>query len=266
MKPAKNPRSTAGADDLRRRLGEMFKAPAWVLLPELRNGTGYARNTTRYCDAIAIAPWPSRGLTLCGFEIKISRSDWLAEMKHPEKAEEFARFCDQWWLVVPNAEIVATGELPPAWGLLVAHGDGLRAVVKAPMLTPEPIDRLFLASILRAVSERWLPRSDVDGAMADARAEGEEHGQALQSYAQQELATLAENLHEFESAAGFSLRDGYRWNLGDVGAVVRTLIDDHRKIEAGIKDAEYYERHLEEALETLRKSRATMTEYLERRP
>jgi len=85
-------------------LKERFAAPEFAFLPHVRNGTGYARGTTRTADALAMSLWPSRGLELYGFEIKSERRDWLRERENPEKAEEICRFCDRWWVVAGVAE------------------------------------------------------------------------------------------------------------------------------------------------------------------
>ena len=134
-------------------LKERFCAPAWALIPHVRNGTGYQRTTPRTADAIAMSLWPSRGLELHGFEVKVSRADWVKELENPAKAESICRFCDRWWLTVGDAEIVWAGELPPTWGLLVPKGDKLVAKVEAPKLEAMPGDRLFLAALLRKTVE-----------------------------------------------------------------------------------------------------------------
>lgn len=86
--------------------------PAWAFVPKVRDAAGFS--ATRTIDAIAMSLWPSRGLELHGHEIKVSRSDWLRELKEPEKAEAFSSVVDRWWLVVSDAQIVAAGELPPS--------------------------------------------------------------------------------------------------------------------------------------------------------
>lgn len=73
---------------LRRR----YPAPAWAFLEEVRNQTGYAR-TIRTADALAMSLYPSRGLHLHGFEVKVSRADWFRELNDPKKAEEIAAYC-----------------------------------------------------------------------------------------------------------------------------------------------------------------------------
>jgi hypothetical protein len=89
----------------------------------------------RICDYMAMDLWTGygalRGPKLHGHEVKVSRSDWLTELRDPEKAEAFRRYCDFWWLVVSDKDIVKPGELPAGWGLMVAHGRSVRVVIPA---------------------------------------------------------------------------------------------------------------------------------------
>lgn len=117
----------------------------------------------RICDYMALDLWPGgygpdrKGPMLHGHEVKVSRSDWLTELKDPEKAEAFARYCDYWWLVVSGPEIVRTGELPKGWGLLVASAGSLRAVRRATRrLEVEPMGRDLQATFSRAVTKTTL--------------------------------------------------------------------------------------------------------------
>lgn len=93
---------------------------------------------------------------LHGHEVKVSRSDWLRELADPSKAEAWSRYCDRWWLVVPDKAIVKPGELPDSWGLLVLAGTGLRAAVRAPLLDPEPMPVPARAALMRAVAATAL--------------------------------------------------------------------------------------------------------------
>ena len=78
-------------------LRKRYIAPEWALLFNVANGTG-ARQY-RYADAIGMSLYPSRGLEIHGFEVKISKSDWKREAADPEKAETIAAYCDRWWVV-----------------------------------------------------------------------------------------------------------------------------------------------------------------------
>ena len=100
---------------------QRYCAPEFALLFEVGNATGFATN--RHADAIAMSLWPSRGLALHGFEFKASRSDWVRELKDPAKAETIATFCDYWFLVESDREIVKANALPMTWGLLAPKGD-----------------------------------------------------------------------------------------------------------------------------------------------
>ena len=98
------------ASDIEDLLSNRFCAPAWAFLPQVRNGTGFL-NVTRTVDAIAMGLWPSRGLYMHGFEIKVRRGDWLNELRNPEKAEEIGQFCDFFWVVAPK-EVIKFEEVP----------------------------------------------------------------------------------------------------------------------------------------------------------
>lgn len=144
------------AATIRAALRVHYPSGAYAVLEEVRNGTGYARKVERYADALVCSCWPSRGLWLAGIEIKVSRSDWLSELRDPSKSAEIQQWCDYWWIAAP-AGLVREGELPVTWGLLeydpAARGkDKLVARAKAPKLEPAPMSAAFIASVLRSAS------------------------------------------------------------------------------------------------------------------
>lgn len=106
--------------------------------------------TMSVADFIAIDKWPS-GQSLIGHEVKVSRADWLTELRDLSKSERVKRYCDYWYLVVSDPAIVKAGELPGDWGLMYAHGPGLRVKTKAPTLDPEPLTLDFVAGLTAAV-------------------------------------------------------------------------------------------------------------------
>lgn len=132
--------------DIRAALRLRFDATSHALLFEVADGTG--ANAKRYADAVAIGLWPSHGHKIEGVEIKISRSDFLRELKDHSKAEAIYRYCNHWWIACPKG-MVSPGELPPTWGLLELVGDSLRVKVKAPLLTPAAPTIGFVAAMLR---------------------------------------------------------------------------------------------------------------------
>ena len=159
----------------------------WIIAEHVRSSAGF--DARRTADALAIDTWPSKGLELHGFEVKCSRSDWLAELRQPDKAEAFRRYCDRWWLVTSDRTIVRD-DLPDGWGHMTMATQWverhvymdvwrpewrecrlgsdwarvptttLRRVKPAPKLAPEPVTRDILATIMRATAITARRRGD----------------------------------------------------------------------------------------------------------
>jgi hypothetical protein len=130
-------------------------ADRWVRAEHVRSKLeGY--QTKRIADFIAADKYLST-VALHGHEVKVSRSDWLTELRDPDKAEAFKRYMHHWWLVVPSRDIVKPGELPEGWGLMVKSGDRLRAAVPAPRLDPEPLP-LELSICLMSAAQKTAHR------------------------------------------------------------------------------------------------------------
>jgi len=199
-------------------LARHFAAPGYAFIPHVRNGTGFRQRTTRTADAIAMSLWPSRGLHLHGFEVKVDRSDWVRELRDPAKADDMFDYFDFWWLVVSDRKIVADGELPPTWGLIEAR-DKVRIAVPAPAIsTPRPLDRIFLAAILRRATESLLPDAKLKEEFERGRRAGLQDKREEKHYV---LESLQANVAEFEKASGIQIANG--WNLGPVGEAVMIL-------------------------------------------
>ncbi|WP_237185509.1 hypothetical protein [Rothia nasimurium] len=89
-----------------------------------------------------------------GFEIKVSRADWLTEHRTAgEKSEAWRSYCNYWWIVVPEQGIVKPEELPEGWGLL-AGVKQLRAVVKPARVDARPLDAELVLMIARYSQRR----------------------------------------------------------------------------------------------------------------
>lgn len=144
-----------------RLLEKRYPSDRYALFPQVADSTGSAGR--RYADAIAFGLWPSRGLEIQGFEIKVSRADWLRELKDHGKSASVQAYCHRWWIVAGDKSIVKPEELPLTWGLLVPRGeDGIMAKVKAPLLEAKELSRNFCAAIMRRASEKHAKvKSDI---------------------------------------------------------------------------------------------------------
>lgn len=124
----------------------------YAFASHVRSHAGF--DARRTADFVALDLWPSKGLALHGHEVKVSRADWLVELKQPEKAQEFIPYMDFWWLVVADRRIVRDGELPIGWGLIAPRGDGLAVVIPASRnASTSPMDRSRVAAFIRAVAK-----------------------------------------------------------------------------------------------------------------
>ena len=208
------------------RLCVRFAAPAWATFRQVSNSTGFA--ASRSADAISMSLYPSRGLDVYGFEIKTSRSDWLREMKDPQKAEDMAQYCDFWYLAISDKKILKPAELPDTWGLLVRHGTTLRQVKAAKRLETPGIDKPFVAALLRRANEAhasdmkgMIPYSSVSAEIADAVKRGKKQGKESTSFGQDRLLRTVQ---QFAEASGIDLEKEYQWNGSQVGAVVKAVL------------------------------------------
>ena len=219
------------AQQLYELIKQRFKPPAWITFSEVSDGTGV--NIARYADAIAMSIWPSRGYDLNGFEIKVSRSDWLKELNDPSKSWPIQRFCNAWWVVAANEDIVKDGELPKTWGLMVPKGGKLKVVSKAPALKPERMDRAFVASILRRQyqCQEFLAKKAVEAAVGDrvdSRRVARQEDIDLKARARDlefENQRLRTSIGDFERVSGIKLT---QWN----GEKMGELINQIREIQA----------------------------------
>lgn len=209
------------ASDLEEKIRNRFCSPAYAFIPQVRNQTGYQKDI-RTCDALAMGLWSSRGLFLNGFEIKVSRNDWLNELKNPEKAEEIAQYCDFWWVVAPR-DVVKVDEVPVNWGLMIPFGHTLKVIKKAEQLKTANIDKLFLAAILRRAQESIAPEQKINKAFKEGKDEGEKQANEFFSYERKEHQKLKERIKKFEIASGISIE--YEWDIEKIGEVVKQVLD-----------------------------------------
>lgn len=213
------------AAEMRAALATARPSPEYALLHEVRNGAGF--NADRSCDAISMGLWPSRGLKLEGFEIKVSRQDWLSELANPAKAESFARWVDHWWIFAPDG-VVHADEVPENWGWLsVDDRRRVRVSKAAPTLAPEPLSRAFLAALLKR--EDGMVEKEIERRLELLRREQREtfaaSVQAEVDRRTKDLGELAELDRTVREAFGVSA--GLWFSLSDAIEIVRFVAKTH---------------------------------------
>lgn len=199
------------------------------MLYEVRDAAGFS--ASRSADVVMVGLWPSRGCLIEGMEIKVSRADWLRELKKPQKAEAFVPYCDHWWIVAADADVVKASELPPTWGLMVASGRGLGVVQQAPKLGCKPLDRELLAAMLKRATATAIDQPEIEAAIA-ARVKAERERFAADANfarerAQQKVEALERAFKEFEERSGVEIRAYAGGRIGD--AVKAVMSGEHRR-------------------------------------
>ncbi len=257
----KKPRLTT--PELMEKLAYKYSGEAWAFFEQVRSGTGYLH--VRTADAIAMGLWPSRGLELLGFEVKVHRADWLKELKTPSKADELVGFCDRWWIVALK-DVAKVEEIPTTWGLMVPHGLGLRVVKAAPELKPEPVDRLFLASLLRKAKVYVAPEKRTEVKIKAAYAEGQAKGKELANWhwkniEQPGLERLADGAKRFQEQTGIALSS----YTADGIATAVNLLCNERSLRNKILDTTRAVEGLEAALVPGRELLAALTKVEKKR-
>lgn len=211
------------SNDLLERLRRKFDEPEWIVLSEVRNGTGFKRQP-RSADALAFSTYPSRGLSCYGFEFKVSRNDWLRELKNPDKSVAMQERCDRWYVVVSDPDIIKPGELPAAWGLMVPFRDGLKTVVESKTHDPGPWPRDFVASMLRNAMNTGSAKDQAEARTAFDK--GYKAGVAYQEQSDRSTRgnyqALSESVRKFEDAAGIHIdRYGNDHRIADLAKKVK---------------------------------------------
>lgn len=200
-------------------MAKRYAAPEWAMFFNVANGTGW--RGSRYADAVGMSLFPSRGLELHGFEIKVSKSDYRREAQDPTKAEAVAAYCDRWWVVTPP-DLLDGENLPLNWGWLAYDGRAFYTKQKAEKLEAKAIDRPILAALLRRAHESAEARAHslVAEKTASAEAEIKRRVEEQLKYRSRDYEILRAAVDAFEKGAGIKITD---WRGEDIGRAVAAV-------------------------------------------
>lgn len=223
-----------------------YPSKEYVVLTEVRDSTGFS-GRGREADAVAFGIWPSRGLTITGFEFKSSRSDWTREIANPEKAESIAQHCDSWWLVATE-QVAKLEEIPAAWGWYAPIEKKNGEVTLKVMKSPPPFastcggkapPREFLMSALRNMRDSSVPKSDLGRLVDEKMAQTAEQRDYQTKRRLERAAELEKVLEDFKKASGIDLAAEWGYPAYPpklVGAAVRALVEG--RLQTHIKNVE----------------------------
>lgn len=115
--PSPEPRCEALLDIIERAMHA--SRSEWLFLRELRAGTGRRNGSAQRLDAFALNSLPHTAMKRICYEVKTSRADFLAELKHPLKRRIGMRYSNEFYFVTP-AGLLEIAEVPAECGLMEA--------------------------------------------------------------------------------------------------------------------------------------------------
>lgn len=180
------------------------EANGYACMFEVSSGTG--SNAGRTADIVVLNLWPSRGMDLNGYEVKTARSDWLRELKQPEKAWPVMRYMDRWWLLA-SPGVAKLDEIPTNWGFMEYNGTKTRVLKPAPKLEPVPMTKTFLGAMVRKPIRNIeeAVNHQVNEQLAKHREQMARSARESVGVPGQELQKLRDKLAEVQAKTGIDL-------------------------------------------------------------
>lgn len=131
-----------------------------IFVTELRGGSGGRSTDNSYIDAWAMHPYPSKQNCRVAYEVKVSRGDFLRDIKQPHKHRAALVHSNEFYFAAPEGMLRAE-EMPLFAGLLevktMEHGPrkgepyiGYPSL-QAPWRDTNPPSWRFVASLCRSV-------------------------------------------------------------------------------------------------------------------
>jgi hypothetical protein len=121
-----------------------------VVLEQVPDATGIHQG--HWIDVAVFDLWPSKGLTRSAFEIKVSRSDFIRELQHPNKYKWVLEAFHEFWFVAPK-DVIQLDELPVNVGWMCPRGNKL-VIKRHAVQNPNPkLDDVLLAAFMRAAAK-----------------------------------------------------------------------------------------------------------------
>lgn len=216
------------SDEIKAMLNEKYSDSDQCLIAfEVNQGTG--STSGRRIDALAMHLWPSKDYKIIGFEIKVSRADWLNEMKQPEKSLAISQFCDEFYLVAPYG-VLGIDELPKTWGYIQTTDDKLFTKIRAPKREPVSLDRPFMASFVRSLTRKYsdkkLLTAQIEKVKQQMTKEFDDKNESRIKRLEEENYRLQQIITDFNKETGLTMS---KWNFGSIVDAVNALKNVHNR-------------------------------------
>ncbi len=104
----------------------------WLFLRELRVGTGHRNHSLQRLDAFALNCLPHLAMKRVCYELKVSRADFLCELRSPLKRRIGMRFSNEFSLSLPQ-ECCLLMKFPPTAASFDLEHDAAIALLLSPL-------------------------------------------------------------------------------------------------------------------------------------
>ena len=226
------------SSDVKKALHSKFSAENFLKLMEFDEYT-----SGRRIDFMAVSLIRSRP-GVHGIEIKVSRSDWLLELKNPKKADAFY-FCDFYYLCAPEG-VWVNGEVPLAWGILQYEKKKIKVIREPTQLTVK-YDFTFLNTLIKRITRS--EESDMTNARNEGYLEGYRNGEKSARIYNEAMSLKRENERLMQIMDRFKVETGidlsHTWKIGEISEAVTTVMKGNEwknQIDSLRKDAERLKR------------------------
>lgn len=119
-------------------------ARGWIFFPEAPTGI----------DAFAVNCYASQRNERVGYEIKVSRSDFLKELRSPEKTKRSAAYCNRFYFACPSPpDVIKPKEVPDPYGLVYVSAKGRSRIVKRATWVDQAPGWRFVGLLLRRLAQ-----------------------------------------------------------------------------------------------------------------
>jgi len=155
-----------GAVAIKRILALRHSLPQWIYATEVPTHLGWVSSAyydplgcLRRIDAFAISAWASARYRRVAYEIKVARSDWLKELRVPDKSWQARNLSNQFYFAL-GPGVYRKGDvakLPTGCGILeILSGAEVRRIRTARVRDVEPMPMEFVIGLMRRLAQmRW---------------------------------------------------------------------------------------------------------------
>jgi hypothetical protein len=117
---------------------------------ELPNTTGF--DISRFIDVYVQFLYRMNSYRRIAYEVKISRGDFLSELRNPEKRVFALRVSEQYYFAAPTG-LILPREVPEEAGLVEITDGRLRVKKEAPLRRIDPAPWDFVAALVKAAGK-----------------------------------------------------------------------------------------------------------------